>query len=300
MYRITNKLTSMKTVANQALIKEKGKLLTTFPKMSISSSNSNTNTNQNAKNGRKTFKHTFNKASKKSIFNFNFSKSKKGNPFDNSDAYTEEYLKNKKEEYFEVEENLVFQDGKLPIISANTSDKNLAKRLRNYVVFPIIALTGYKLAKSLILLRPFRSIFWGFSFYMSIRIYRGLDINKHYFIYGINLMQDGKRIELIGEGEPIIADMKEIRRLSPEETVYVAEMFPDARVAYLPIVVKDQFFLIFKNSKIHHKELFKAISLSKYIRVKEEQVINRDNAIDIESWIMGILTLEFKEILILF
>jgi hypothetical protein len=283
MYKITSKLTSIKTVANQALSKEKGKLLTTLPKMSISSSNSNTNTDQNAKNGRKTFKHTFNKASKKSIFNFNFNstKSKKGNPFDNSDAYTEEYLKNKKEEYFEVEEHLVFQNGKLPIISANSSDKSLAKRLRNYVVFPILALTGYKFVKSLILLRPFRSMFWGFSFYMSVRVFRGLNINKYYFIYSINLMQDGKRIELIGEGEPIIADMKEIRRLSPEENIYVAEMFPDARVAYLPIVVKDQFFLIFKNSKIHHKEIFKAVSLSKYIRVKEEQVINKDNAIDI-------------------
>lgn len=271
--------------------------------MSISSSNSNTNTDQNAKNGRKTFKHTFNKASKKSIFNFNFNstKSKKGNPFDNSDAYTEEYLKNKKEEYFEVEEHLVFQNGKLPIISANSSDKSLAKRLRNYVVFPILALTGYKFVKSLILLRPFRSMFWGFSFYMSVRVFRGLNINKYYFIYSINLMQDGKRIELIGEGEPIIADMKEIRRLSPEENIYVAEMFPDARVAYLPIVVKDQFFLIFKNSKIHHKEIFKAVSLSKYIRVKEEQVINKDNAIDI-SWIKGIgmIILEYREISILF
>ena len=97
----------------------------------------------------------------------------------------------------------------------------------------------------------------------------------------MNLLQDGKRVELLGESEPLIVDIKEIRRLTPEETLYVNEMFPDARMAYLPIVVKDQFFLMFKNSKIYHKEIFKAISQGKYIRVKEDNIINRDDSIDI-------------------
>ena len=38
---------------------------------------------------------------------------------------------------------------------------------------------------------------------------------------------------------------------------------------------------VFKNSKIYHKEIFKAISQGKYIRVKEDNIINRDDSIDI-------------------
>jgi hypothetical protein len=221
----------------------------------------------------------FYRINNKSIINF--FKKKKFNPFGESNEYTEQILKNKKEDYFDVHEHLIFQEGKLQITSANDSDKNLANRLKNFLVVPATAFFGYKLGNSIIFFRPIRSVIWGLLFFASVRLYKGLSINKHYFIYNINLLQDGKRVELLGESEPLIVDIKEIRRLTPEETLYVNEMFPDARMAYLPLVVKDQFFLMFNNSKIYHKEIFKAISQGKYIRVKEDNIINRDDSIDI-------------------
>jgi hypothetical protein len=218
MYKITNRLP---TIASQNI---STKLITmkmesrvfqaAVKKANMSYCNKKTPSKQ-------TFSNLFYKTNNKSIFNI--FKKQKFNPFGQSNEYTEEMLKNKKEDYFDVHEHLIFQEGKLPIITANDSDKYLANRLKNFIVLPALAFFGYNLTKSIIFFRPIRSIIWGSIFFITIRVYKGLSVNKHYFIYNINLLQDGKRVELLGEGEPLIVDIKEIRRLTPEETIYVNE-----------------------------------------------------------------------------
>ena len=216
-------------------------------------------------------KFAFLKMNQKNFFEFK----KQSTPFDQD--YSEK--KEKVEVWYETNEPLVFTGGKTPIVQATKSDKNLARRLRNYIVFPTMLFSGYKLATSVLVFKFWGCFLWGGLFFLTTRLYRGLTINKYYFVYNINLLEDGRSIEIFGEGAPHIADITDIRRLTPEETVFVLEMMPDARVAYIPIVVKEKFYLVFKNSKIYNAEIFKAICSGKYIKMRES--INKDKSIDI-------------------
>jgi hypothetical protein len=220
-------------------------------------------------------KRTQNKFLKFSNKNYLGYKSKK-TPFDVN--YTSK-PKSKNIEWFEVNEPLVFQNGKMTIVQASNSEKLLLKRLRLYVALPILILSSYKFAMALLSLRLGGSFIWGLITTLSYRIFSGLNQNKYFIIYHIELLEDGKQIIMTGESGSTTYDINDIRRLSPEETAYVLEMLPDSYYTYIPIVVKDEIFLILKNSKFYDAEMFKAICSGNYVRMKS--AINKDNAIDI-------------------
>ena len=198
-------------------------------------------------------------------------------------SYKKDKNSKKKVEWYETDYPLVFENGKYPILVANNSDRYLASRLKNYIILPVMILTGYKCVKSIVLFRPVRSILWGAGFLMALRVFRGINHNKYYFVYQVNLLEDGKSIELMGESGPKVADIADIRKLTTEESIYLSQVFPDAYVVYIPVVVDDNFYLIFKNSKVNDPDLLKATFQNKYIKVKQDNIINKDEAIDIDS-----------------
>jgi hypothetical protein len=227
---------------------------------------------------------------KNKSINSNFSVynvSKKNFFFSNKDDFTEEVLKNKKsdmkENWYETSETLVFQNGKYFVLKVHPREIKIVQVFEYLMLTPALLFTGYKFVRNLISLRPVRTVLWGAAFLVFLRIYQGAYVNKNYFIYELHLLEDGKRVEITKAKGKIVADINTIRRLTPEEALYFAQIMPDAHVNYIPIIVENQFFLIFKNSIINDKEIFAAITSSQNIKVKEENIINKEDAIDIDS-----------------
>jgi hypothetical protein len=190
--------------------------------------------------------------------------------------------KSKSDEWYEIEEALVFQDKKYPILKVQNTEKNIMKFYEYGILFPLTLYTGYKFAFSLITLRPLKTIMWGGFFLFSARLLKGINTNKYLFILGIDLMEDGKNCLVTTAKEQMIVDIKSIRRLSQEEAVYYSYMLVQNNLEYIPIIIKKDVFLIFKNSNIFNKEIFSAITSGKYIKVKDENLINKEDAIDIK------------------
>lgn len=209
---------------------------------------------------------------------FNFFQNFKKKPQKMSDPES----KTKSDEWYEVEEALVFQDKKYPILKVQNTEKNVMTFYEYGILFPLTLFTGYKFAYSLITIRPFKTILWGGFFLFSARLLKGINTNKYLFILYIDLMEDGKNCLVTTAKEQVIVDIKSIRRLSQEEAVYYSHMLIQNNLEYIPIIIKSDVFLIFKNSNIFNKEIFSAITSGKYIKVKEDNLINKEDAIDIK------------------
>jgi len=209
---------------------------------------------------------------------FNFFQNFKRKPQKMSDPES----KTKSDEWYEIEEALVFQDKKCPILKVQNTEKNVMIFYEYAVLFPLAFYTGYKFAYSLVTIRPLKTIMWGAFFLMSARLLKGINTNKYLFILSIELMEDGKSCLVTTAKEQVIVDIKSIRRLSQEEAVYYSYMLVKNNLEYIPIIIKSDVFLIFKNSNILNKEIFSAITSGKYIKVKEDNLINKEDAIDIK------------------
>ena len=91
--------------------------------------------------------------------------------------------KSKKNEWYEVEDPLVFQNGKLTIVEASKQDRYIMQRLRLFAVLPFMIFSGYKLAMAVMGLRLGGSLIWGLLTTLSYRLYSGLNQNKNFTLF---------------------------------------------------------------------------------------------------------------------
>lgn len=183
------------------------------------------------------------------------------------------------QDWYVPSEPLVFENSRMNLVQANSSDVRLQKILRNLICLPISVLSVYKLVFSIINFRIISTILWGIIATFSIKIIKGLDINNHFIIKNIDLMQDGRQIEISTQHMKKIFDIKDIRRLNTEETKFIMTKMPDFAISYLPIIVNNQILLVPKSGKFTNTQLFKEICNGKYIKLVD--IINKDDTIDI-------------------
>lgn len=197
----------------------------------------------------------------------------------------EKEKKNIPEEWYETQDTLVFVNKRYPLLKCGDKDLRMIKYFEWAAIFPILLFTGYKTIINLINWRYYRGVLWGVGFYFSTKIFWGARLNKKHFIYQIDLMEDGKTIELTLHKNKIQLPIFTVRRLTADEALYFANMLPDSHMNYIPIIINNQFYLIFKSSFIQNKEIFGAIFTGKItgIKLEDEYKINKEDAIDIDS-----------------
>lgn len=195
---------------------------------------------------------------------------------------SDDIKKNKKEEWFVTEDTIVFQAGKYNLLKVPKSEIRFVNIFEYGVVTPLWLTTGYYFIKSLITLAPLKVILFGGLWGLASRILYGTRINKQFFVYHVNLLEDGKHCEIGTVSGIMKVDISTIRRLTGEEAIYLAQVMPDAHLSYIPLVIDKHFFLIYKISIVNDKQLFSAVTNGKYIKVKEENKINKEDAIDID------------------
>jgi hypothetical protein len=182
-------------------------------------------------------------------------------------------------EYFEPTEPVVFKDKKYIVLESPDTDK-MSNFIQYGALLPLSMLSGYKLITSIINFKILGSICWGVIFTGITRLMLGFIQNKHFMIKVINLLEDGKMVEIETFAQKFNVDISDIRKVTPEEALYYSNVIGGND--FFPIVVKDEIFILSKGSLINDKTLFSAISNGNYIKLTQEKTVGKDDTIDIE------------------
>jgi len=198
-------------------------------------------------------------------------------------VYKDNKSESKDDEWYTIQETLIFNNKRFELLKLQKNDKITFKILPVILVSSAI-FTGYNTFKNLILFRPFRTLLWGCTFLYVLRIYAGTNINKQHFIFSIRLMDDGKNIEIETPVGSSIINIKQVRRLTPEEALYFSQNVRGMNDNYIPIIISNKLYLIMKHATdVFHKDIFAAITRGEYIRMMDDDIINKDKVIDVDS-----------------
>ena len=115
--------------------------------------------------------------------------------FDSSNNDFVDKNNQKGEEYHEVEEKLPFVKGKILISQSKTNEIKIFKFFQFFLIMPINLFFCYKSIKSILLVRPIRTIFWGALCVLLSKTNYGIHTNLKQFVDKIYLLEDGLRSE---------------------------------------------------------------------------------------------------------
>jgi hypothetical protein len=186
---------------------------------------------------------------------------------------------NKKEEYVEISEPLVFENGKILILEM---EHPVLAKIPKYLMvanYALIAFAAYKLILALYSYSILRRLLWTTIFIFSLNSHFGFKNNQEYIIQEISIFQDGKvcEVKTLKGGFPI--DINKIRKINLEEALYMAKSLEILKKQYIPIVLDTKLYMIPLGSKILRKDLLPHISEGKYLKFKE--IIQKDKTIQI-------------------
>lgn len=188
----------------------------------------------------------------------------------------------KNEEYFEVDDNLQFINGKFLLSKSNLQDLKGFKKLQVFVLTPINLYLGYKLLTSVIFFRPLRAVLWGVAFLGFTRLNYGFHINLLHFVDTIYLLEGGTKTEfvLVSGNNRIITENINIRKPNQKEIMFIMTLSPSIFEKFVPLLINNNVYFLSKDIEITNKPLFAAVMNGNYIRTKKEK--NDDNVIDIK------------------
>ena len=117
------------------------------------------------------------------------------------------------------------------------------------------------------------------------KISSSYSINRAVYIVDINLLEDGKRLEINVISEKIIVDISALRELdSLEKEAYAVKFKQSFYLKFYPIIINNQLYLINTKSNIYNKEIFDEIKKGKYISIEDDDNKNskdKETIIDI-------------------
>lgn len=144
---------------------------------------------------------------------------------------------------------------------------------------------GYRAVLKFFKFQVIRGVLYSLAAVYLANNYNVLKFHKQMFIYSLNLLEDGKRVEIMLYNQNInIVDISAVRPLNDaEKTFYATLMNSKLSASYYPIVINEKLYCFYANNiHIYDREIFNAIKNSKYITVKDDVNSGKDNIIDLE------------------
>jgi hypothetical protein len=178
--------------------------------------------------------------------------------------------------YYEPPDPLLFKEKRFNVLES-PDDTKITNILQYGILYPSFFISGYKLITTVIQFKILGSLLWGFVFVYVCRLMRGFTQNKYFMINKLYLLEDGKSVQIFTGANKFIIDISAIRKVTPEEAMYYKTLIGGND--YLPIVVKDDIYILSRNCKIHDKDLFNAISSGNYIKLTGK--VDKEDTIDI-------------------
>lgn len=236
-----------------------------------------------------------NKINNISHYNFSSLQFKRIDSNKNSNNNKNSLYKNQHCNYFDKKKNTFvlnkkyFVNGMYPIIKENIISKN-SPYIKTAFYYSIAAFFGYKTISKFLSFQFVRGILYSGLLICSVIFLRNDRLIDDCYLYGMNLLLDGKRVELVFNNHKEIIDISNIRTLNMQEkTEFVNHFREDIENSNVyPICINDHVVLISlsKKSNIYDREAFNFIKEGQYIEViddSEDDEINNDNIIDINT-----------------
>jgi hypothetical protein len=180
--------------------------------------------------------------------------------------------------YHEPSQPILFQNNKYNILTSQENTK-IANVIQYGLIYPITLLSGYKLITSIFKFKIIGSLMWGAIFVYISRLSRGFGQNKYFMIKRIDLLDDGRTIEVFTYANKFKADIASIRKVTAEEAMYYAGLI--GGTDYIPIIIRDEIFIIARSSEINDQEVFSAITGGSYIKLTKDKTVDKEDIIDI-------------------
>lgn len=199
------------------------------------------------------------------------------------DANLKNENKEKDYEYYTPKESLVFKNKKLTIVKAN---KELDRAARLYGAGMSLSgvIIAYKIGMNMYFFSPLYVVLWACPALILSRFVRVYRDNRTIIIRSINLLDDGKTLELETLGGITIVKIGNIRKPKPEELVNLINFSSSGFVQnYAPLIVNDhQTYLIPKNLDESRKDILHAVISKQYINLNGgESTIDDSKVIDL-------------------
>jgi hypothetical protein len=200
--------------------------------------------------------------------------------FNKSESIIDKHI-NRVEEVYQVDENLPFVDGKYLLSSSNTNEVNTFRSFHLFIITPINLFFGYKLVKSVITLRPIRSLFWSVLFLGTCKVNYGIKNNLQHFIDKVYLLEDGNRSEITFHisRQKLVTDNIKIRKANQKEVMFITTMAPHIFDKFVPIIIENKIYFIAKENDISNKPIFSAVMNGNTILMKKDK---NEKVIDIK------------------
>jgi hypothetical protein len=185
------------------------------------------------------------------------------------------------EEVYQLEETLPFVQGKYLLSNSITTEVNTFKSFHKFIILPINIFIGYKLVKSLILLRPIKSIFWTILFLAACKVNFGVRNNLHHFIDKVYLLEDGQRSEITFHitNKSLVTENIKIRKANQKELMFIMNLAPQIFDKFVPIIIDNKIYFLSKENEISNKPVFSAVMSGNTILMKKDKV---EKVIDIK------------------
>jgi hypothetical protein len=180
--------------------------------------------------------------------------------------------------FYEPAEPLLFKE-KAYLILDSPKDIKTANIIQYGLLYPGFFISGYKLITTVLKFKILGSIIWGVIFAYICRFIKGFNQNRYYMITKINLLEDGKSIQIHTFANKFTIDISSLRKVTHEEALYYTQLI--GGTDYIPIVIKDDIYIVSKNCKIYDRALFNAITSGNYVKITEEKKVDKEDTIDI-------------------
>ena len=174
---------------------------------------------------------------------------------------------------FKPEHELVFERRVYRLIKTKNSFLYL-----KLLVFPVKMYFAYKSLRSIVFFRPMRTIFWAACLGATFYLEENNKKKENYVLEDINLLENGKEVNIKYNSFYETVPINQIRRLTEEESKYYDSLVPFTGRDYLPLVIRNKFYVISKRSDILDPEVLAAVSQGKSIdttnRINYENTLN--------------------------
>ena len=212
---------------------------------------------------------------------FKFQNCKFMGKFNNSQDFVDKN-ETKTEEFYEIEDKLSFVNGKYLLSQSKSTDIKGFRMFQLLVVTPVNIYLGYKTIKSVIFLRPIRSIFWGILFLLASRLNYGIHSNLFHFVDKIYLLEDGMKSEFTfyNAKQTIVTENINIRKVNQKEVMFILTLAPNIFDKFVPIIINHKVYFLAKENEIANKPVFSAVMSGNYIRIKSDK--DNEKIIDIK------------------
>ena len=176
--------------------------------------------------------------------------------------------------YVDIKEKLKFEFGKYQILIVKTNEYRIIGNFQILFLIPLNILSIYQLVQYFYIMNPYYISLWVAGNIIFTRF--NYTFYKHIvsIIDEIYILEDGKHLEihLLNKFKPLRVDNREIRMINRNDAYYLQRLSGKLMTKFIPLKIKERFYLIPKKMYIHNQKLFSIVLDGNYLDTNNKNI----------------------------